>query len=56
MAPWTFFAVSIFGILLTFNAYAAQRRTGPLVIPSFFLGWLVGELPLHTLGLQIFAS
>lgn len=56
MAPWIFFAVSLFGILLTFNAYAAQRRTGPLVIPSFFLGWLVGELPLHTLGLQIFAT
>ena len=56
MAPWTFFAFSIFGILLTLNAYAAQRRTGPLVIPSFFLGWLVGELPLHTLGLQVLVS
>jgi len=56
MAPWTYFAVSLFGALLTLNAYAAQRRTGPFVIPSFLLGWGVSELPLHTLGLQLIVS
>ena len=53
MGPWTYFTLSLLGLLLTLNAYLGQRRTGPLVIPSFFLGWLVAELPLHTLALQV---
>ena len=53
MAPWTFFTLSLAGLLLTLNAYLAQRRTGPLVIISFMLGWLVSELPLHILFVQV---
>ena len=53
MAPWTFFALSLAGLLLTLNAYLPQRRTGPGVIISFMLGWLVSELPLHILSIQV---
>lgn len=56
MAPWIFLAVSIFGALLTLNAYVGQRRTGPVVMASFMLGWLVGELPLHTIAWQAIAT
>jgi len=56
MAPWLFLAVSVFGALLTLNAYVGQRRTGPLVMFSFLLGWGVAELPLHTLALQLLGT
>ena len=54
--PWAFLIVSIIGAILTLNAYLAQRRTGPLVIPSFFMGWLTAELPLHHIAWQFLAS
>lgn len=47
MAPSLFLAVSILGAFFTLNAYMPQRRTGPLAIPSFLLGWLTSELPIH---------
>ena len=52
MAPSLFLAVSILGALFTLNAYMPQRRTGPLAIPSFLLGWLTSELPVHHIAWQ----
>ncbi|MFP6639641.1 MAG: alpha/beta hydrolase, partial [Myxococcota bacterium] len=56
MAPSLFLAVSLIGGLFTLNAYVPQRRTGPLVIPSFFFGWLTSELPVHHIAWQLVAT
>ena len=40
----TFFTLSLFGALLAFNVHVPARRLSALAIPSFFLGWLVGDL------------
>lgn len=56
MIPWVFLAVSIVGALFTFNAHFPQRRTGPLIIPSFLAGWLTSELFVHHLAWQAVAT
>jgi len=56
MLPWLFLSVTVIGSLFTLNAYLPQRRTGPLIIPSFFAGWLTAELPLHHMGWQFLAT
>lgn len=56
MAPWLFLIVTVVGALFTFNAYLPQRRTGPLIVPSFFAGWLTSELSAHHLAWQLVAS
>ncbi len=56
LASAFFLAVSLIGGILTFNAYVPQRRTGALAVPSFMLGWLVSELPLHHLAWQVIAT
>ncbi len=56
MIPWTFLVVTIVGALFTFNAYLPQRRTGPLIIPSFFAGWLTSELSAHHFAWQLLAT
>lgn len=56
MIPWAFLAVTIVGALFTFNAYLPQRRTGPLIIPSFFAGWLTSELSAHHFAWQLIAT
>jgi acetyl esterase/lipase len=56
MIPWTFLAVTTIGALFTFNAYLPQRRTGPLIIPSFFAGWLTSELSAHHFAWQVAAT
>ncbi len=47
----TFFALSMLGALLTLNVHFPVRRGG-LAIPSFFLGWLVGDLAVFHIALQ----
>jgi acetyl esterase/lipase len=54
--PWLFLAVTLIGAWFTFNAYIPQRRTGPLVIPSFFAGWLTSELSAHHFAWQLAAT
>jgi len=54
--PWAFLAVTVIGALFTFNAYIPQRRTGPLIIPSFFAGWLTSELSAHHFAWQLVAT
>lgn len=52
----TFLCFALFGALMTANAFVAQRRITPFIIPSFFAGWLVSELPLHHLIWQAIAT
>jgi acetyl esterase/lipase len=54
--PWVFLAVTVIGALFTFNAYVPHRRTGPLVVPSFFAGWLTSELSAHHFAWQVAAT
>jgi acetyl esterase/lipase len=54
--PWLFLIVTLIGAWFTFNAYIPQRRTGPLVIPSFFAGWLTSELSAHHFAWQLAAT
>lgn len=53
---WIFLAVTAIGAWFTFNAYIPQRRTGPLVVPSFFAGWLTSELSAHHFAWQVVAT
>jgi acetyl esterase/lipase len=54
--PWLFLVVTLIGAWFTFNAYVPQRRTGPLVLPSFFAGWLTSELSAHHFAWQLAAT
>jgi acetyl esterase/lipase len=54
--PWLFLTVTLIGAWFTFNAYVPQRRTGPLVVPSFFAGWLTSELSAHHFAWQLAAT
>jgi acetyl esterase/lipase len=54
--PWLFLIVTLIGAWFTFNAYLPQRRTGPLVVPSFFAGWLTSELSAHHFAWQLAAT
>jgi acetyl esterase/lipase len=56
LIPWIFLAVTLVGAWFTFNAYVPHRRTGPLVIPSFFAGWLTSELSAHHFAWQVAAT
>jgi acetyl esterase/lipase len=54
--PWIFLAVTLVGAWFTFNAYLPQRARGPLVVPSFFAGWLTSELSAHHFAWQLAAT
>lgn len=54
--PWVFLIVSVWGALFTLNAYWPSRRLYPLVVPSFFAGWLTSELPVHHVVWQALAT
>lgn len=56
MLPQTFLLVSLIGAAFTANACFPQRRTGPLIVPSFFAGWLTAELVGHHLAWQMAAT
>jgi len=53
MAPWAFLATSLLGLLLSANVLRPARWPGGLAIVSFFAGWLVGELAMHALLVQV---
>jgi acetyl esterase/lipase len=54
--PLTFLGLSLLGAWFTLNAHLSIRRSGSLAIPSFFAGWLTGELPFHHIGWQMAAT
>lgn len=54
--PSIFLCLALMGALMTANAFVAQRRFTPLIIPSFLAGWLVSELPRHQIAWQAVAT
>jgi acetyl esterase/lipase len=54
--PWAFLLVTLIGAGFTFNAYLPRRRQGILSVPSFFAGWLTGELAMHHFAWQVAAT
>lgn len=53
--PYAFFGVTLFGLVLVANAVWPIRRE-PLTVPSFFAGWLVGELAFQHIVWQVGAT
>ena len=53
---WAFLAVTLVGAAFTFNAYLPRRSQGLLSVPSFFAGWLTGELAIHHFAWQLAAT
>jgi acetyl esterase/lipase len=47
--PVLFLGLSVIWLMFTINALRPVLRIGPLLGPSFFAGWLTGELALHHL-------
>ena len=56
MASWLFLFVTLVGAWFTFNAYLPRRRGSRLMVPSFFAGWLTGELSAHHFAWQLAAT
>lgn len=54
--PWLFLLVSLIGAALTCNAYRPFYYPPRLAVVSFFAGWLVSELPFHTIVWQLLAT
>jgi acetyl esterase/lipase len=52
---YAFLAVSLVGALGVVNAYRPIRRE-PFTVPSFFIGWLVGELAIQNIVWQVAAT
>jgi len=56
LVSWSFLAVTLVGAAFTFNAYLPHRGRTPLIVPSFFAGWLTGELSAHHFAWQLVAT
>jgi acetyl esterase/lipase len=56
LIPWLFLAASLAGAVLTCNAYRPRYYPPRLAVASFFAGWLIGELPFHTIAWQAAAT
>lgn len=50
--PNLFLGLSIFGLVLSLAVFPRVRLVGPLLIPTFLVGWLRGELVLWTLAIE----
>lgn len=50
---WLYLTLGLLYGALTLNAYASIRHRGLLIVPSFFAGWLTGELALHHVAAQV---
>ena len=55
MLSWVFLALSLLGVALTLNAYRPPRAE-VISIVTFFCGWLVSELPIHTVVIEAAAT
>jgi len=54
--PWLFLLVTCVGALFTFNAHLPRRPNSRFAAPSFFAGWLTGELVPHHFAWQLAAT
>jgi acetyl esterase/lipase len=52
---WVYLAVSLVGALFVVNAFRPARHP-LLVVPSFFAGWYIGEMPVWHLAWQAAAT
>ncbi|MDA8359861.1 MAG: alpha/beta hydrolase [Actinomycetota bacterium] len=50
--PYAFLALAALGVLAVALTYRPLRKE-PFTVVSFVVGWLVGELPLQTIALQV---
>ncbi len=53
---WAFLAVSIWGAAFTVNAHWPRKPRSFFLVPSFFAGWVTGELAAHHLSWQAGAT
>lgn len=51
-APHAFLALSVVGLLLSLAVVPRVRIAGGLLVPTFLVGWLRGELVLWTLAIE----
>lgn len=49
-----FFILSVISVGFTFNVIYPRYYHSKLIVPSFLLGWLIGELALHVVVVQLF--
>jgi acetyl esterase/lipase len=53
--PYVYLAVTVVGAIGVLLAYRPFRRE-PLSVPSFFVGWLVGEVPIQNIVWEVAAT
>jgi acetyl esterase/lipase len=53
MIGWALFVWGVLGLVLALNVLRPVRAPGALAIPSFFAGWLVGELAVQAMMVQL---
>jgi acetyl esterase/lipase len=53
--PYIYLAVTVVGAIGVLLAYRPFRHE-PLSVPSFFVGWLVGEVPIQNIAWQVAAT
>jgi acetyl esterase/lipase len=51
-----FLVFALFALALSVNVWRPLRRPFVVVVPSFFASWLVSELALHVIGLEVVAA
>lgn len=51
-ASEVFLGIALFGLGLSLATWFRVRVAGPLLVPTFFVGWLRGELALQTIVLE----
>jgi acetyl esterase/lipase len=56
VTPWLFLASSVLWLALAANVLRPLRAPGGVAIVSFFAGWLVGELALHAIVVQVLVA
>ncbi|HEY8089715.1 MAG TPA: alpha/beta hydrolase [Polyangiaceae bacterium] len=56
MVSWALLFVGVAGLLLAVNVLRPVRAPGAIAIPSFFAGWLVGELAVHAVVGQLLVT
>lgn len=52
-ASMMFLALSVFGLGLSIATWFRVRIAGPLLVPTFFVGWLRGELALQMIAVEL---
>lgn len=51
-----FLALALLGLIFSLVVVSRVRIAGPLLVPTFFVGWLRGELVLWTLAIEVLVT